>query len=310
MANSRTFCGSGCFIPSPNTRKVFVRSYGCGGHGGRSVHLSQGCFCGYVNGGGGGGGGYGAGLVPVTPCTPYPVTVGLGCTHSSSFTGNCSKVVGATGGSAGGVGYICGSSAFPGPGGAGGSGYGNAVTTTGNGRPGIAGGPGGCGAPPGGGAGGCLGVIGSVPGGGGGGGSYCGGAGGSGAHGRVTICWMTATASASPASGAIPLRVAFRATPCGGSAPYTYAWCFGCGKTSTCPNPTHTYAKKGTYHPTVTVTANCGLCCSPAVPAVTATCGGMSASGTLGNLSVGRQHHPKISTPHAIVNNDSDSGPN
>lgn len=64
---------------------------------------------------------------------------------------------------------------------------------------------------------------------------------------------MTATATATPASGNAPLNVAFKAAVAGGQPPYTYAWDFGDGAVSTAQNPSHTYASAGTYRPLLTV---------------------------------------------------------
>src|SRR5262249_1402835 len=66
---------------------------------------------------------------------------------------------------------------------------------------------------------------------------------------------LTATASATPTSGQVPLTVAFTATASGGTAPYSYSWNFGDGSaTSTVQNPSHTYNTAGTYTATLTVT--------------------------------------------------------
>jgi PKD repeat protein len=65
---------------------------------------------------------------------------------------------------------------------------------------------------------------------------------------------LTATASADPVSGQIPLTVAFSGIGTGGTAPYSYSWNFGDGATSTAQNPSHTYNNAGTYTATLTVT--------------------------------------------------------
>jgi serine protease len=44
----------------------------------------------------------------------------------------------------------------------------------------------------------------------------------------------------------------------GGTTPYSYSWAFGDGSTSTQANPSHTYAKQGTYKVTETVTDSSG----------------------------------------------------
>ena len=66
---------------------------------------------------------------------------------------------------------------------------------------------------------------------------------------------LTATASAVPTSGQIPLNVAFGGTGTGGNPPYTYSWNFGDGSAaSTAQNPGHTYSSAGTYSAALTVT--------------------------------------------------------
>lgn len=65
---------------------------------------------------------------------------------------------------------------------------------------------------------------------------------------------LVATATASPTSGDAPLSVTFGGSATGGTAPYTYAWAFGDGGTSTTQNPTHNYTAAGTYTATLTVT--------------------------------------------------------
>src|SRR5262249_5160722 len=66
---------------------------------------------------------------------------------------------------------------------------------------------------------------------------------------------LTATASATPTSGQVPLSVAFTGTATGGTPPYSYSWNFGDGSAaSTLQNPSHTYTTAGTYTATLTVT--------------------------------------------------------
>jgi PKD repeat protein len=65
---------------------------------------------------------------------------------------------------------------------------------------------------------------------------------------------LTATASATPTSGAPPLTVAFVGAATGGTKPYTWDWDFGDGSThKTVQNPNHTYSAAGTYHPILKV---------------------------------------------------------
>ncbi len=73
-----------------------------------------------------------------------------------------------------------------------------------------------------------------------------------------TLTPLTVTASASPISGSAPLTVNFVSSVSGGQPPYTYQWNFGDGYTSSSPNPSHTYAKAGTYTATLTVTDSAG----------------------------------------------------
>lgn len=77
-------------------------------------------------------------------------------------------------------------------------------------------------------------------------------------------CTLTCTASAAPASGVVPLTVAFTATATLGPTcigPASYLWDFGDGATDTAQNPTHIYAAGGSYTWTVTVTVD-GVTCT------------------------------------------------
>ena len=66
---------------------------------------------------------------------------------------------------------------------------------------------------------------------------------------------LTASASALPTSGQVPLNVSFTGSASGGTPPYSYSWNFGDGSaTSTAQNPHHTYNSAGTYTATLTVT--------------------------------------------------------
>jgi|GEM_PF-6915979 len=62
------------------------------------------------------------------------------------------------------------------------------------------------------------------------------------------------TDTADTTSGNLPLAVNFTSNPVGGTAPYTFAWAFGDGGTSTDQNPSHTYTTQGTYTVTLMVT--------------------------------------------------------
>jgi len=71
----------------------------------------------------------------------------------------------------------------------------------------------------------------------------------------ITVTGVVSVAgTASPTSGAAPLPVSFTCAPTGGTGPYTYAWTFGDGQTSTSQNPSHTYTAVGTYTAKVKVT--------------------------------------------------------
>jgi multiple sugar transport system substrate-binding protein len=81
--------------------------------------------------------------------------------------------------------------------------------------------------------------------------------------------------SASPTSGVTPLTVSFKATPIGGTPPYSFGWNFGDGTpTSSERAPTHDYTSAGTYTAAITVTDSAAATASdtitikvtPAVP--------------------------------------------
>lgn len=55
-------------------------------------------------------------------------------------------------------------------------------------------------------------------------------------------------------TGVSPMAVRFTSSVTGGLTPYTYAWSFGDGATSTLANPTHTYTATGTYTARLNVT--------------------------------------------------------
>jgi hypothetical protein len=117
---------------------------------------------------------------------------------------------------------------------------------------------------------------------------------------------VTASATAAPTAGAVALTVSFTATPASGAPPYTYAWSFGDGQTSTLQNPAHTYSSVKTFTPTLTITDNVGGTVSPAVPSITTSSG--KTGGTLGNNAIGRRPMPHISTPDRIENSTVNGG--
>jgi len=61
-----------------------------------------------------------------------------------------------------------------------------------------------------------------------------------------------------PYTGAVGTPIQFTGDATGGFAPYTYAWGFGDGATSTLQNPTHAYSHNGDFTATLTVTDNQG----------------------------------------------------
>ena len=72
--------------------------------------------------------------------------------------------------------------------------------------------------------------------------------------------WPVAVASATPASGDVPISVEFTSAGSAdpGGAVASYAWDFGDGATSTQANPSHSYTAGGPYVATLTVTDNGG----------------------------------------------------
>lgn len=89
---------------------------------------------------------------------------------------------------------------------------------------------------------------------------------------------VSATSSANPASGAVPMDVAFTGSVTGGCAPYTYAWNFGDGQTSVEANPHHTYDKEGTYTAGLTVTDSKKHAATANAVTVTASCPPLDAT--------------------------------
>ena len=72
-----------------------------------------------------------------------------------------------------------------------------------------------------------------------------------------TITGFTASVSASPSSGSLPLNVNFAASV-SGATPTSYQWNFGDGQTSTAAVPSHTYQNAGNYTATLTVKDSSG----------------------------------------------------
>ena len=112
---------------------------------------------------------------------------------------------------------------------------------------------------------------------------------------------LTATASATPDAGPLPLLAGFLGTAVGGIPPYTYAWTFGDGGTSTDQNPTNEYTTAGPFLATLTVTDSVATTATTSLlvfpgnsPVLT-----FSEPGTVagGNLSLG----PFTVTPYGSI---------
>jgi PKD repeat protein len=69
---------------------------------------------------------------------------------------------------------------------------------------------------------------------------------------------VVATPTADVTCGYAPLNVVFTGAGAGGVPPYTYAWTFGDGGTSTLMNPSHSYLAVGGFTATLTVTDSLG----------------------------------------------------
>jgi len=65
---------------------------------------------------------------------------------------------------------------------------------------------------------------------------------------------LTAYSGGGPTSGNAPLTVFFNGFAAGGTPPYTWAWTFGDGGSSTTQAPYHAYSAAGTYSANLTVT--------------------------------------------------------
>ncbi len=210
IGQSQTFSTSGTstFAVPASATSVKVEAWGAGGGGGVASSLNR---------AGGGGGAYASSIVPVTPGSSYPVSVGAGggagvAGGNSSFNTAFVVAIGGSGasGSTGGNGGTGSTGTIKWAGGKGGNsssvnkdggaGGGGSAFTTVDGNPGgvvrnsSSGGAGGTGTGSGGngGANGASGASGNVPGGGGGGkgdGNF--GTSGSGAAGQVKISWST-----------------------------------------------------------------------------------------------------------------------
>ena len=87
----------------------------------------------------------------------------------------------------------------------------------------------------------------------------------------------SASATATPTDGAVPLEVQFTSTFTGGCPDYTYLWDFGDGSTSTEQNPRHTYGTEGAYTASLEITDARGKKLTDNV-AVTTKCAPLSAT--------------------------------
>ena len=102
----------------------------------------------------------------------------------------------------------------------------------------------------------------------------------------------TAVATATPASGAVPLTVSFSAAGSGAAngAIASYSWDFGDGTTGSASTVTHTYTADGVYSPWLTVTDGTGAVDSAATPQiVVGPLGSVSAATPFSAVPVGEQ---------------------
>ncbi len=70
----------------------------------------------------------------------------------------------------------------------------------------------------------------------------------------VTFVTLEVSVVANPSTGVAPLAVSLSSTVTGGTPPYTYAWTFGDGGSSSLASPSHSYLAAGTYIASLTVT--------------------------------------------------------
>jgi len=73
---------------------------------------------------------------------------------------------------------------------------------------------------------------------------------------------------ATPTNGTAPLTVTFSSRVAGGTAPYSFAWSFGDGGSSTAPLPVHTYSTPGAYNASLLVTDGAGAMATAAIQVV------------------------------------------
>lgn len=96
---------------------------------------------------------------------------------------------------------------------------------------------------------------------------------------------LSASGAANPASGYLPLNVAFTGNAVGGQPPYTYRWDFGDGSGASQQSASHTYAAEGSFTARFTVTDSLGgsvgatAAVTVTAPPLVATCTATPASG-------------------------------
>ncbi len=74
----------------------------------------------------------------------------------------------------------------------------------------------------------------------------------------LSIPPLQLSVAANPTTGVAPLTVYFSSTVSGGLGPYTYAWTFGDGGSSSQANPSHAYQTAGAYTATLVVSDSQG----------------------------------------------------
>lgn len=118
--------------------------------------------------------------------------------------------------------------------------------------------------------------------------------------------------TAAPDTGQPPLLVYFSAFASGGTPPYSFAWQFGDGNTSTQQNPVHVYPLAGTYDGACTLTDSLGhtttvspitIIVSPNIPPATFTpLPGQSCAGSAPAPTIPYNAPPKLQQLPAASN--------
>ena len=91
---------------------------------------------------------------------------------------------------------------------------------------------------------------------------------------------LTLAIKASPTNAMINETVTFTASPSGGTPPYTFAWTFGDGGTSSSQNATHAYTAAGSYIAKLVLTDSKGLSVSKNVTISVTQAGPVSTTST------------------------------